>query len=235
LRLRNEILHALSADDLSALRPELEPVDLPHRGRLSAPHVALTHVYFVESGVASTTTRVRRHPAVEIEMTGREGICNLAGLLGADATPHETFMQVAGHGHRIELAAARRIVAGRPTLQRAVALCAWTAMLQIGGTAVANLRGSLSERLARWLLMTRDRSDGDGLPLTHDAVSAMLGVRRAGVTTALGDLATLGLVSLRRGLIVIADREGLIAATNGMYGESEAKNGRLRPLATAIG
>ena len=100
-------------------------------------------------------------------------------------------------------------------------------MVQAAHTAVANGRGKLEERLARWLLMAHDRLEGNDLPLTHEFISLMLNVRRAGVTEALQGLSRKGVVSAKRGSVVVEDRAGLEARANGLYGIPESEYLRL--------
>jgi len=94
-------------------------------------------------------------------------------------------------------------------------------MNQTANTALSNGTATLEERLARWLLMANDRLSGNEVPLTHEFLSLMLGVRRAGVTVALHYLEQRALISLSRKQIVITDRKGLKAAANGTYHEPE--------------
>jgi len=89
-------------------------------------------------------------------------------------------------------------------------------------TLLSNGTASIEQRLARWLLMAQDRLDGNEVPLTHEFLSLMLGVRRAGVTGALNQLDSKGVIRLSRGRIEIVDREGLIGSANGTYGIPEA-------------
>jgi hypothetical protein len=89
-------------------------------------------------------------------------------------------------------------------------------------TLLSNGTASIEQRLARWLLMAQDRLDGNEVPLTHEFLSLMLGVRRAGVTGALNQLDRKGVIRLSRGRIEIVDREGLIGSANGTYGIPEA-------------
>jgi CRP-like cAMP-binding protein len=102
-------------------------------------------------------------------------------------------------------------------------------MVQAATTALANGRANIEERLARWLLMGHDRGDDDEVPVTHEFLSVMLGVRRAGVTVALNELEARGLVRGHRGGVVILDRTTLIELTNGFYGGPEAEARRLFP------
>jgi CRP-like cAMP-binding protein len=90
-------------------------------------------------------------------------------------------------------------------------------LTQTTQTAMANGRGKIEERLARWLLMAQDRVGGNELKLTHEFLAVMLGVRRSGITTALQELERKGLIVHRRTIITIADREGLEESSNGAY------------------
>ena len=100
-------------------------------------------------------------------------------------------------------------------------------MVQTAQTAVANARAKIEERLARWILMAHDRLDGASLPLTHEFLSLMLGVRRAGVTEALHALEALKLIRSGRGQIVVLNRKGIERKAGDAYGAPEAEFRRL--------
>jgi CRP-like cAMP-binding protein len=116
-----------------------------------------------------------------------------------------------------------------PSLRQRLLRFAHVFSVQCGATAVANAHGTIEERLARWLLMALDRHDGASLPLTHEFMAVMLGVRRAGVTLALQHLEAKGLVQATRGRVTISDRDGLRERANGLYGAPEAEYERLIP------
>jgi CRP-like cAMP-binding protein len=136
-------------------------------------------------------------------------------------------MQVAGHGYRIGAQPFREAISGSSTLHALLLRFVQVFMIQITQTAVSNGRSNIEERLARWLVMVKDRVDTPGLPLTHEFISIMLGVRRAGVTDAIHVLAGRGLIRADRGNIHIIDRDGLIEGANGCYGEPEREYSRL--------
>jgi CRP-like cAMP-binding protein len=224
---RNVVLAAMTADDLAAVRIGLEPVDLPVRYRFAEANRPIEHIYFLESGIASITSALHRELPVEIGLVGAEGLVNLAALLGADRTPNDIYMQVAGSGNRIACDSLRDAMKDRPALRGEVLLRAHLMMLQVAGTAVSNSRATITARLARWLLMAHDRLPDDDVQLTHEFVAIMLGTRRAGVTSSLGDLERAGLVRLGRGTIVILDRQGLRETAGPFYGEPEAEADRM--------
>ena len=130
-------------------------------------------------------------------------------------------MQVAGDGVRIPAQKLRKAIAHSRSLELALLAFAHRFLNQTANTALSNGTATLEERLARWLLMANDRLRGDDVPLTHEFLSLMLGVRRAGVTVALHYLERRGVIRLSRKQIVITDRKGLEAAANGSYHRPE--------------
>jgi CRP-like cAMP-binding protein len=227
---RNRILACLSRADLALLRPHLEPVPLTLRQRLEDADRRIGKAYFIERGIASVIGRSRgdRRQA-EIALVGQDGMTGLAAILGADRSPNETLVQVEGEGQCIAARDLRRAIGESASLASCVMRYAHVFSVQVGQTALANARGNVEERLARWLLMARDRSDGDELRLTHEFLAVTLGVRRSGVTIALHRLASCGFISLARGRLIMLDRKGLEECANGLYGVSEAESVRLFP------
>jgi CRP-like cAMP-binding protein len=219
--LKNKILAALSNADLALLQPHLEPVELEVRKVLEEPNKPIKHSYFIERGLASIVAG-NSHKRLEVGLIGSEGMTGLPIVLGNDRSPHENFIQVAGEGSRISANKLREAMQQSRSLEKAFLGFAHSFMNQTANTALSNGTATLEERLARWLLMANDRLDGDEIPLTHEFLSLMLGVRRAGVTVALHYLEHRGVIRLSRGQIVIQDRDGLKASANGTYHEPEA-------------
>jgi CRP-like cAMP-binding protein len=217
---KNRILSRLSAADKALLQPDLEPVDLALRQVLEVPNRPISHSYFIGYGLASIVAK-NSHKRLEVGLIGCEGLTGLPIVLGNDRSPHETFMQVPGEGWRISANKLRGAMSQSPSLQGELLRFAHAFMNQTANTALSNGTATLEERLARWLLMANDRLRGDEIPLTHEFLSLMLGVRRAGVTVALHYLEKRGLISLARKRIVITERAGLKAAANGTYHQPE--------------
>jgi CRP-like cAMP-binding protein len=213
----NRILSRLSPADLGLLEPHLEPVDLPVHRPLEGRNRRIDFVYFIEAGFASVVANGSGKPSIEVGIIGREGMTGLAIIMGQQQAPHDTYIQVAGKGQRIRAAKLREADERSNTLHRAMLHYAHAFLLQATTTALANGRSKIEERLARWLLMAQDRVDSDQLPLTHEFLSLMLGVRRAGVTAALQALERKELISRDRGRILILDRKGLEKQSNGTY------------------
>ncbi|MBL8549310.1 MAG: Crp/Fnr family transcriptional regulator [Hyphomonadaceae bacterium] len=227
VRSRNKLLASLPEAELAAL--SLERVELAPRKALEQRRRNVEQVYFPESGIASVVADSGAARSIEVGMVGRDGMTGLSVLLGADRAPHDVIMQIAGAGLRTSAAAFRDACAASARLMQHFLRYAHVFTLQVEQTALANGRSKIEERLARWLLMACDRVESDILPLTHESLGAMLGVRRSGVTVALNALEKSGLIDVRRGAVTIRDRDGLRANANGAYGAAEAEFDRLFP------
>jgi CRP-like cAMP-binding protein len=224
---RNRLLAALSAADLQLLQPHLEFVPLPLRQDLEKPNRRIEDVYFIESGIASVVAVQRQKERVEVGLIGSDGMSGTSILLGSQSSPHSTYLQVAGDGLRMPAAAFRRAMDESKTLRGLLLRYVQVFMVQIAHTAIANASGHLDSRLARWILMAHDRVPGDTLPLTHEFLSLMLGVRRAGVTETLHSLSIQRLIKTGRKQIVVLNRKGIERAAGDLYGVPEAEHRRL--------
>jgi CRP-like cAMP-binding protein len=221
---RNLLLARMQPDDLDRLAPALELVRLQTRAVTVSPGEPIAHVHFLEEGLGSTV--VPGDP-VEIGMMGREGLTGLSVLLGVDRSPHETFMQVGGEALRIEAGRLGAAMGESPSLREHLLAYAHAFQVQTAQTVHANSRFKLETRLARWLLMSHDRMPGNEIPLTHEFLAIMLGVRRAGVTVALHTLEGERLIRARRGSVTVTDRAGLEGMAGAAYGTAEAEYERL--------
>jgi CRP-like cAMP-binding protein len=164
---------------------------------------------------------------VEAGLIGREGMSGLTIVLGDHRSPHSTYMQAAGEGQRISAVELRKAMQQSGSLHGSLLKYVQVFMTQTAHTAIANARAKLEERLARWILMADDRLDGKSLPLTHEFLSLMLGVRRAGVTEALHALEAQKLIQPARGEIVVLNRKGIERKAGASYGVPEAEYRRL--------
>ena len=207
--MRNRILAALPQPELTLLEPHLEPTALPVGTRLQAHNQPAAHAYFLVSGIASVAAfREQRGQRIEIAMIGREGVSGIAIVLGTTVrTPYQTSMLIAGEAFRIPAVVLRSAMAS-PILRDALLIYTLSFMEQLTQTALANGVATIEERLARWLLLANDRIPGKVLPLTHEMLSDVFGVRRASVTTALQKLEGAGLIDRSRHAIAIVTAQG---------------------------
>ncbi len=220
---RNLLLKTMSREDYAHLKPDLEPVNLKVRDVLVEANAPIPHVYFMETGLASVVAISLDNERIEVGHIGREGMTGEAIPLGVTSSPNQTFIQVAGSGLRIEAGNLTAALDVSPSLKALLLRWVQASMIQTAQTALANGRFTIQERLARWLLMCHDRMDGDDLPLTHEFLSLMLGVRRSGVTEALHVLEGVQIVKVGRGRIHLLDRERLQEIAGGCYGLPEAE------------
>ncbi|GJE43206.1 Crp/Fnr family transcriptional regulator [Methylobacterium soli] len=225
--IRNRLLRVLPKCDFALLAPHLQAMPTELRQVLITPQEPVRYLYFPESGFASITTQ-GSSGRVEIGLVGREGLVGASPLLlGADRTPFAHFIQGAGEVLCIDRAAFCAAVDESASLRRLLLRYVQIQLIQTAQTAFVNATYSLEVRLARWLLMCQDRTDGDELAITHEFLSLMLGAQRSSTTLAVQALEGYRLIRARRGRITVLDREALEAAADDGYGVPEAEYARL--------
>ena len=217
----NTLLKILSAESFDRLSGAMEHVELPLRHVLVDVDVVTTHVCFLESGLGSMIATSSDDEAIEIGHIGREGASGMHVLLGVNTTPTRTFMQAAGYGIQVPMEAFKHALAADPDMANVLLKYVHTTVMQLAHSALANARYNMHERLARWILMCHDRLEGDNLPVTHEFLALMLGVRRSGVTNELHILEGIHAIRSTRGNVRILDRDKLIEVAGGCYGVPE--------------
>ena len=215
--LDNRLLAVLPLADRERLRGQSDWVSLPFGHVLMEPGDSIKHVYFPNDSLVSLLTLVGGHHALEVGMVGREGMVGASLGLGVNTTPVRALVQGGGTALRMRASNFRKEMQHCIDLQRGVHLYLHTLMMQVAQTAACNRFHAVESRLARWLLMTRDRVASDNFPLTQEFLGHMLGVRRAGVTEAAQALKLKKLVSYSRGVISIIDGPGLESAACSCY------------------
>lgn len=224
---RNALLRSLSPADLEAISQHLKFESLPTGRSFEQPAQAIKRVCFPTDGIVSVVAVSGGEAQAEIGLIGREGMTGIVYLLGDDRSPHDTFVQVAGEGWCMPAAAFSGALRKSATLRPALLKYVQAFMLQTAHTAMANARAGLEQRLARWLLMAQDRLQDGDVPLTHEFLSLMLGVRRAGVTVGLQALEGKRMLTMARGIITVTDRKALLRLAGAYYGVPEAELKRL--------
>ncbi len=213
----NHLLASLSSKEFKRIEPLLQPVHLEIRQMLHVPGKPVTDVYFPVDGVASLVTTMEDGSTVEAATVGNEGMVGLPMFLDTGSVSLEAFVQVAGRALRMKASAFRDEIKNGGALSEIIQHYSQTLLTLIAQSAACNRLHMLRQRCARWLLMTHDRVEGDGFFLTHESLSMMLGVRRATVTVAAGELRQEGLIRYRQGRIDVIDREGLERASCECY------------------
>ena len=224
---RNQLLAALSQADLALLQPHLRSMPMAVFKDMERPNRRIETVFFMEAGIASVVAVQPDETRAEVGLIGREGMSGIAVVLGGDQSPNSTYIQVAGEAQRITADELRKAMAASETLRGLLLKFVQVFMVQTAHTAIANARSHINQRLARWILMAHDRTRDTTLPLTHEFLALMLGVRRAGVTEALQYLKRQKLIDTGRNKILLLNRKGIEQLAAESYGTPEKEYRRL--------
>jgi CRP-like cAMP-binding protein len=204
----NTILNGLPSE-FNAFRAKLTAVSLPVGMSIYEAHEIPKFAHFLTSGIASVVTSMKDGGAAETGMWAREGLAECMHLGGSDRVPSRCFMQMGGTALRMLFADLEREFENLSALRAGIQRSIQTQALILGQLVACNRLHEVEERLARWLLMLQDRTQGDELLITQEFLAEMLGSRRTTVTLAAGALQRIGLIEYQRGRVHILDREGL--------------------------
>jgi CRP-like cAMP-binding protein len=225
--IRNHLLRTISSEVFQEIAPHLKRSALSPRMLISEADKPIENICFPEGGVISVVARSRNGGRIEAGLIGSEGFCGAAIMLADDRSPNEAFVQCPGDGLWIAAGRLLELASEAPELRRVLLRYVHAFMIQTAHTALADGRARLDQRLARWLLMAQDRVGGPQLHLTHEVLSTMLGVRRAGVTVALAGLERMGAIRMTRGVVTVVDRAMVESLAAGWYGVPEREYRRL--------
>jgi len=214
---RNRLLCALPEQDLQELLPDLEYIELRREQVLVDADSSLDHVFFPDSGVISVVAVYPDGSIIEMATIGREGCTGFQAVFGSKTSSARLLVQVPGTAARMSRQAFARAVQEVPNFLALVHAHVLAFLEQVMVSAACNGAHNVRQRLARWLLMMRDRHDGNELPLTQDLLAEMLGVHRPSITNAAQSLQRDGLIVCGRRRVTILDRDGLIAASCECY------------------
>lgn len=206
---RNTLLRAMTQVDLGRLLPLLEPVELKAGQILHHAHVPVSHFYFIESGLVSIEAEAERHKWTEVWQVGNEGCLGLALIVGREFSTYRRVALIDGRALRIPRQEFHAKVGELSSLRRVLLQYLFVVLMQTSRLSACNLRHSVSQRVARWLLLANDRHGGTDLHVTQSVLARVLGIRRASVSTCLGQLEELGYVRKERGTILVTDPRGL--------------------------
>ncbi len=218
----NLLLAALPAADRRRLLAGREPVDLVVTTTLAEVGDTTRHAFFPLDSVVSLLAPLDGSTQLEVGLAGNEGMVGTELILGVRIAPLRALVQGAGSAWKVEAATLVRELERSPALRRVLHRYVYVSLSQIAQTAACTRFHFVEPRLARWLLMTRDRTHSDNFRITHEWLAYMLGVRRVGVTRAASALQRRDLIHYTRGRLEILDVEGLEAAACGCYAAAKA-------------
>ena len=214
---RNRLLLALPARNLKRLVPQLEQVSCQRAQVLMDADSALDHVFFPDSGVVSVVAVYADGSIIEMATVGREGFTDVQAVFGAKRSSVQLLVQIPGSAARMSRAAFTRAMQSMPAFRSLMDAYVQAFLEQVMVSVACNGAHSLKQRLARWLLMMRDRGDSDTLPITQDLLAEMLGVQRPSISNAAQELERAGLIERGRRQVTILDRQGLTKASCECY------------------
>jgi CRP-like cAMP-binding protein len=214
---RNRLLLALSSRSLNQLVPALEHVRCQRGQVLMDADSSLDQVYFPDSGVLSVVAVYADGDIIEMATIGREGCTGVQAVFGAKISSVRVLVQIPGSAARMSRVAFARAMESMPSFRNLMHSYVHAFLEQVMVSVACNGAHSLKQRLARWLLMMRDRSDEDALPITQNLLAEMLGVQRPTITNAARELERAGLIERGRRQVAILDRPGLMKASCECY------------------
>ena len=207
--MRNRLLRAIPHEELEVLLPHLEPWQLEPMQLIVERGATIAHVHFPHTGIVSILSRLDDGTLIENGTIGFEGMSAFQLALGVDWSQSLIVGQVPGSSHRVAASTFKELLPTLPTLRALLQRYAVYFLAQVSQSLACNSLHTVDQRCARWLLMTDDRKAGSEFVLTHEVLSQMLAVRRAGVSEAASDLQRKGLIKYSRGRVAVIDRAGL--------------------------
>lgn len=219
----NLLLAGMSLQDRETIWPDLHEEELPARAYLERTGRRSEKVYFIEAGVVSLLETGDLRNPIEVGLIGLEGMIGASSLVTDLFPQRDSYVQVAGRALAIDRPELLQATRFNPRLHAYLLRYVQTQIAQMSLTISASVRANVQVRLARKLLMYHDRVGLQDLPLTHENMSVMLGVRRASVTHAIHGLEGHGWIKAQRGLVTIRNRQGLESYCGPFYGVAERR------------
>ncbi len=213
----NRLLDSLPDKDRQHFLSSCEQVELVFEDVLNEPNDIIHHVYFPTDSFISMIKPIDDGPGLEVGLIGNEGMHGIPVVLGVEISTHHSVVQGAGPALRITAASFLRELEQSPALLSLIQRYIYVSMMQLAQTAACNRFHLVEQRLARWLLMTKDRAHTNEFQITHEFLAKMLGVRRVGVTKAAGIMQKKKLISYSRGAMKIHRLAGLEAVSCSCY------------------
>jgi CRP-like cAMP-binding protein len=214
---RNRLLLALPPPDLALLIPELERISCAREEVLMDVDTPLDHIFFPDSGVVSVVAVYGDGRIIEMATVGREGCTSVQAIVGATKSSVRLLVQIPGGAAKMSRTAFTAAMELRPAFRSLMHAYMQAFLEQVLVSVACNGAHSLKQRLARWLLMMRDRGDDDRLEITQSLLAEMLGVQRPTITNAARELEAAGLILRGRRQVTILDRPGLVAESCECY------------------
>lgn len=205
----NHVLRALPADVLDRVSPHLELIEVEQGTVLYEAGAPIKYIYFPVNSIISLLHMMENGDTAQTAMVGPEGMAGVWAFMGCEYSPSCATMQISGHVLKLPANLLTHEFKHNAQAMQILLRYTQTLFIQFAQTAVCNRYHSIENQVCRWLLSTLDRRSAETLFVTHELIARMLGVRREGITEAMGNLQRLGVVVCRRGQIMVTDRQML--------------------------
>jgi CRP-like cAMP-binding protein len=215
--LGNRLLDCLPMADLKRISTSLQDIALDAKQILNKARSPIDYVYFPTGGIISAMTVMEDGTAIEVATIGKEGMSGLTAFIGGKTSPYEVMVQVSGQAWRMKADSFQEEIDNKGALREILVRYHTAFSTQVSYAVACNGLHTVEKRCCRWLLMTQDRVGSNVLPLTHEFLAIMLGVRRASVTEVLQPIQERGIIRSVRGKIDILDRPALESLTCECY------------------
>jgi CRP-like cAMP-binding protein len=222
----NTLIDALPRAARNRLLSICEPVDLVSGNIVSGSDSTARHVYFPTGSIISLMTSSKDSPVLEVGMVGSEGMLGLQVVLAAGSVPLQANVRGPGSAWRVATEPFNRELAGSRALQQSLNCYLQVTLLQFTSEARCVRFHQINQRLARWLLMTHDRTHADSFSVTQALMAHLMGVRRVGIAKAAGTLQRKGFIRYVRGVLTIVDRKALESESCSCYETAQANYAR---------
>jgi CRP-like cAMP-binding protein len=229
----NLLLAALTTEHRRILIGDDAPVRLEPAETLSAPDDDIRHVYFPLEGSVSLVSPGAERAQLQVGLVGHEGMLGVPLLLGVESSPFRARVQGAGHAWRVATSDFLRTIETYPPIRAELNRYLYVFLAQLMQTSACTRFHRVEARLARWMLMSRDRAQSSHFHVTHEFLAQALGVRRVGITCAASALQRRGLIHYRRGDVSIVDVRGLARAACPCYAADKGIYSAALPLVAA--
>jgi len=226
---QNHLLAALRAAERERIFPHLHLVEMPLGKVVSEPGDLLQYAYFPTDCIVSLLYVLEDGASTEISIVGNEGLLGIALFMGGDTAPRRAVVQSAGHAYRLPGQVLREEFHRDGAIRLLLLRYTQALITQMAQTVVCNRHHSVDQQLCRWLLLALDRLPSNELTVTQELIAHLLGVRREGVTAAVGKLQRLGVISHSRGHITVLDRSALERLSCECYAVVKRETDRLLP------
>lgn len=217
LTFENRILAALPRKEYERLLNYLESVRLPQGKILYNAGETIRHAYFLRGGMASLLSVTEDGSSIEVGMVSNEGVVGIPAILRVNTSPYQVVVQIPTNALRLRSEVFMAEFNRGGLFQDLLLRYLHTLLTQLSQSAACNRFHSVQERLCRWLLISRDRTQAEALPLTQEFISQMIGCPRTSVTAIAGALQEAGLIRYSRGNVRILDPHGLEASSCECY------------------